>query len=189
VARKPVPAQRVAVPRPVGERTTGRHALPDAAAPRPYPGPRPDWAPAIQGGGAHRTHDIAGYNQDGGRHSGPVYSAGGHRDEAGDSGGHRSALYDTGVRRVGVYDTGVHRTEVYGTGAHHLPDEDDNPLYRQGAPRDVGGGRRRLDAGDRRADGRPDLHVIDGEGQHPDRPGDGRRTGHLRALPGERFTR
>jgi hypothetical protein len=164
--------------RPIGERTTGRHALPDGPAPAPqrraYPGPRPAWAPT------------AGHRLDDGRAAGHVY--GNHRAEPADSGVHRSALYDTGVRRVGVYDTGVHRTEIYDTGAHHLPDEDDNPLYRQGALRDVGGGRRRLDATDRRADGRPDLHLIAGEGGDDERRSDGRR-GHLRALPGERFTR
>lgn len=180
VARRPAARELPSPRRPIGEQTTGRHARTEAPAPpvqrRAYPGPRPGWAPAVQAG-AHRTQDVGGH----------VYGPAGHRADPADSGVHRSALYDTGVRRVGVYDTGVHRTEVYDSGAHHLPDEDDNPLYRQGAPRDVGGGRRRLDAGDRRADGRPDLHVIPGEGSD-DRGGDGRRA-HLRALPGERFTR
>ena len=78
-----------------------------------------------------------------------------HRIDPADTGAHRSGLYDTGVRRVGTYDSGVHRTDVYESGVHHLPDDQDNPLYRQGALREVGGGRRRLDAQDRRADGRP----------------------------------
>jgi hypothetical protein len=207
--------------RPIGERTTGRHALPSdvntgssrrqpMANPRPesladqgapaatdrrrgYPGPRPPWAGAVESGGAHRTQDIE-YEKS----AGSVYETGVHRLEKSDTGAHRSGLYDTGVRRVGTYDSGVHRTDVYESGVHRLPEDEDSPLYRQGALREVGGGRRRLDAEDRRADGRPDLTVISGDGegeadqeQQDDRlgDGDGRRPGHLRALPGERFTR
>jgi hypothetical protein len=52
-----------------------------------------------------------------------------------------TALYDTGITRTGQYDTGVHRIDVYDTGV-------DDPA------RDVGGGRRRLGADDRRAEPR-----------------------------------
>jgi hypothetical protein len=200
----------------VGERTTGRHArssnlnagqarrqpmanprpesLADTAAPPPvdrrrgYPGPRPPWAGSVETGGAHRTQDIE-YRPS----AGAVYDTGVHRLDPADTGTHRSALYDTGVHRVGTYDSGVHRTDVYESGLHRLPDDEDGPLYRQGALREVGGGRRRLDAQDRGADGRPDLTVLPGEGDQGDGgpgdgdPGDGR--GHLRALPGERHTR
>ncbi len=213
--------------RPIGERTTGRHALPsnvnaaqsrrqpmagprpeslaDPGAPTPadrrrgYPGPRPPWAGSVESGGAHRTQDI-----DYSKRTGAVYDTGVHRLDPADTGVQRSGLYDTGVHRVGTYDSGVHRTEVYESGVHHLPEAEDSPLYRQGALREVGGGRRRLDAEDRRADGRPDLTIISGDGdgdsdsnglepgggESDDRPsGGGRRPGHLRALPGERFTR
>jgi hypothetical protein len=106
----------------VGERTTGKHAIPDAPAPRrPYPGPRPDWADEVD-----RTSPR--------RRSG-VYQSGVHRAE---NAVRQSGLYDTGVRRTGVYDTGVHRTEIYDTGEAETP------------VREVGGGRRRLDANDRR---------------------------------------
>jgi hypothetical protein len=150
-----------------GERTPGRHAAavrtPASPAPRPqsladpalpppaagrraYPGPRPPWAGSVEsgGGGAHRTQDITDYDRDAGRSGDGVYT----------TGVHRSGLYDTGVRRVGVYSSGVHRTEVYDTGAHRLPEDEDGPLYRQGALREVGGGRRRLDAQDRLPDDR-----------------------------------
>jgi hypothetical protein len=158
---------------------------------RGYPGPRPAWA--VRQPGAHRTADVNEYT--GGR-SGRVYDTGVHHLPDDDPRQHvrRSGLYDTGVHRVGVYDSGTHRTDVYDTGAHHLPDED-GPLYRQSAPREVGGGRRRLDARDRRSDGRPDLTVIPGAGSEPDgtdgdRPrGNGGRPGHLRAVPGERYPR
>lgn len=196
--------------RPPGERTTGRHALPSTvngparrqpmADPRPesladpgapaaadrrrgYPGPRPPWAGSVESGGAHRTQDI-----DPRPGPGAVYDTGMHHIDPATTGTHRSGLYDTGVHRVGTYDSGVHRTDVYESGLHHLPDDEEGPLYRQGAIREVGGGRRRLDAQDRRADGRPDLHVIPGEGEE-DRPSHSRRPGHLRAVPGERFTR
>jgi hypothetical protein len=116
-----------------------------------------------------------------------------HRTGVYDSEARRSGLYDTGVHRVGVYDSGVHRVEIYDSGVHHLPEDEDNPLYRQTAPREVGGGRRRLDAGDRRAEGRPDLTVISGAGRADEdagaEPAFRRRPSHLRALPGERFTR
>jgi hypothetical protein len=212
----------------VGERTTGRHArssdlnagqarrrpmtdprpesLADTGAPPPvdrrraYPGPRPPWAGAVESGGAHRTQDIDHRLNDHHESAGAVYDTGVHRLDPAETGTHRSALYDTGVHRVGTYDSGVHRTDVYEPGAHHLPDDEDGPLYRQGALREVGGGRRRLDAQDRGADGRPDLTVIPGQGDRnhgdsghgdpdPGRPGDGRRPGHLRAVPGERYTR
>jgi glycosyltransferase involved in cell wall biosynthesis len=200
----------------VGERTTGRHALAsdvnagqarrrpmaaeaerpggrpeslaDPGAPTPadrrrgYPGPRPPWAGSVEGGGAHRTQDVDYRTTAGG-----VYDTGVHHVDPADSGVHRSGLYDTGVRRVGTYDSGVHRTDVYESGVHHLPDED-SPLYRQGAVREVGGGRRRLDAQDRRADGRPDLTVIPGDGDQ-EGPTGARRPGHLRAVPGERHDR
>jgi hypothetical protein len=43
-----------------------------------------------------------------------------------------------------------------------------------------------MDSWERRADGRPDLTVIAGEGlERADR----NRPAHLRAVPGERFTR
>ncbi len=149
---------------------------------RGYPGPRPAWATG--GPGAYR----------------PIANTG----------------YDTGVRRGGVYDTGVHRAGfpapgAHGTGVHHLPDEN-GPMYRQSAPREVGGSRRRLDARHRRAE-RPDLTVIPGEGRDAGRDretGRGRETprdrypeygrdeqpgrragrpGHLRAVPRDRFGR
>ena len=199
--------------RPVGERTTGRHALPPQvnagqarrpmADPRPesladhdvpapvdrrrgYPGPRPPWAGSVEGGGAHRTQDI-----DYRKSTGSVYDTGVHRLDPADPGAHRSGLYDTGVHRVGTYDSGVHRTDVYDSGVHRVPEDEDGPLYRQGALREVGGGRRRLDAEDRRADGRPDLTIIAGEGDGDGSSdgGGGRPGGHLRAVPGERFTR
>ena len=114
---RPEPADR-----PVGERTTGRHAVPDPpAARRPYPGPRPDWADTVDRRSVRR----------GGVHAGGDHS---------DSGVRRSGLYDTGVHRTGVYDTGVHRTDIYDTGTDEVP-------------REVGGGRRRLDAKDRRVPG------------------------------------
>ena len=62
-----------------------------------------------------------------------VYSSGAHNA---DPGVRHSALYDTGIRRTGAYDTGIHRTDVTGV---------EEPA------REVGGGRRRLDAKDRRA--------------------------------------
>jgi hypothetical protein len=94
------------------------------------------------------------------------------------------------------------------TGSHHRiePDSDDGPRGPgggRGGPsgldresrgnrvegptlRDVGGGRRRLDSWEGRADGRPDLTVIAGEGlERADR----NRPTHLRAVPGERFGR
>jgi hypothetical protein len=50
----------------------------------------------------------------------------------------------------------------------------------------VGGGRRRLESWERRADGRPDLTVIAGEGREQA----GRnRPSHLSAVPGEHFGR
>jgi len=206
--------------RSVGERTTGRHALPsdvntgqarrqpmanprpeslaDPGAPTPadrrrvYPGPRPPWAGSVESGGAHRTQDIDYQHRAGScpprARGGRVYETGVHHIDPDDSGVHRSGLYDTGVHRVGTYDSGVHRTDVYESGVHRLPDDEDSPLYRQGALREVGGGRRRLDAQDRRADGRPDLTVIDGDGEQ-DQSGAGSRPEHLRAVPGERFTR
>jgi hypothetical protein len=144
-----------------------------------YPAPAPWTTPEP---GAHRTQDITEYDtgqpRTGVRRSG-IYDtgvhhlkservappdSGVHRTGVYDTGARRSGLYDTGVHRVGVYDSGVHRTDVYDTGAHHLPEDADNPLYRQDAPRDVGGGRRRLDARDRRSDDRPDLTVIPGDG-------------------------
>jgi hypothetical protein len=167
---------------------------------RGYPGTAPWTTPSP---GAHRTRDVADYNT-GVRRSG-IYDTGVHhldRDPEGvhrageyDSGSRRSGLYDTGVHRLGIYDSGVHRTDVYDTGTHHLVDgEDDGSRYRPAVPREVGGGRRRLDARDRRTEGRPDLTVIPGEGLGPahrteDQPPAGAPPGHLRALPGERSTR
>jgi glycosyltransferase involved in cell wall biosynthesis len=198
----------MANPRPESLADTG--APPPADRRRGYPGPRPPWAGSVESwagsvetgagsvetGGAHRTQDI-----DRRPSVGAVYDTGVHRLDPDDAGTHRSALYDTGVHRVGTYDSGVHRTDVYESGLHRQPENEDGPLYRQGALREVGGGRRRLDAQDRGADGRPDLTVLPGEGDPgdggpgdggpgdggPDHPGDGR--GHLRAVPGERHTR
>ncbi|MEV6636128.1 glycosyltransferase family 2 protein [Actinoplanes sp. NPDC051470] len=112
-----------------GEHTTGRHARPEAPR-RPYPGPRPDWADSV---GQHRTEDMIGNSR---RRSG-IYESGVHQGENGSI--RRSGLYDTGVHRTGVYDTGVHRTEIYDTGE----------VVNDRVPREVGGGRRRLDAEDR----------------------------------------
>ena len=115
-----------------------------------------------------------------------------------------TARTDTGVRRVGTYDSGVHRTDVYESGVHHLPDEEDSPLYRQevfraqGFSAAGGGAWTPRTAG---PIGRPDLTIISGDGDGDgdgeddgddgaDRPsGASRRPGHLRAVPGERFTR
>ncbi|GLY95879.1 glycosyltransferase family 2 protein [Actinoplanes sp. NBRC 103695] len=108
-------------------------SLPEARPRRPYPGPRPDWADSV---GQHRTEDLIANSAH--RRSG-VYESGVHRVQ--DGALRSSAVYDTGVHRTGVYDTGVHRTEIYDTGA--LPVD--------GVPREVGGGRRRLDADDRRS--------------------------------------
>lgn len=149
------PAYAHSTLRVVGEGTTGKHARPEQPpARRPYPGPRPDWAASV---GQHRTGDNLIGNRTGGRRRGGnesgahrldgtgkirrsgIYESGVHR--AGDDEPRRSGLYDTGVHRTGVYDTGVHRTEVYDTGEHLLPER---------LPREVGGGRRRLDANDRR---------------------------------------
>lgn len=123
--------------RTAAERTAGRHALPEAPPRRPYPGPRPDWADSV---GQHRTEDLIGNSS---RRRSGIYESGVHRPQ--DGALRSSALYDTGVHRTGVYDTGVHRTEIYDTGA--LPVDDGG--YR--LPREVGGGRRRLDADDRRS--------------------------------------
>jgi hypothetical protein len=113
------------------------------------------------------------------------HDTGVHRTGVYDTAVRRSAVYDTGVHRLGAYDSGVHRTDVYESGVHHLPEDGDGAVYRPTVPREVGGGRRRLDARDRRADGRPDLTVIPGEGG----AAQSGRSGRLRALPGERFTR
>jgi hypothetical protein len=157
-----------------------------------YPGPRPAWARREPG--AHRTVDINDY--DTGVRGGRVYDTGAHHLPGDDPGrpAPRGGRYDTGAHRAGVYASGVHRTDVHDTGAHHLPDPD-GPLYRTSAPREVGGGRRRLDARDHRADGRPDLTVIPGAGPEPGGTDHGRsredggRPGHLRAVPGEPFPR
>jgi Glycosyl transferase family 2 len=130
-------ALRPAAPHPapyvVGERATGRHAVRDDTAPaRPYPGPRPDWADSVDRRSVHRS----GAQESGAQESG-AQESGAHRA---DSGVRHSALYDTGVRRTGRYDTGVHRTDIYDTGAAE-------------PAREVGGGRRRLDAKDRRVPG------------------------------------
>ena len=144
--------------RTAAERTTGKHALPEAPPRRPYPGPRPDWADSV---GQHRTEDLIG-NSSRGRAG--VYESGAHRVQ--DGALRSSAVYDTGVHRTGVYDTGVHRTEIYDTGA--LPVD--------GVPREVGGGRRRLDADDRRSHELPRAieqrpHQLPRLDQHPhDRP-------------------
>jgi hypothetical protein len=124
---------RPAAPQPyvVGERATGRHAIRNEATPRrPYPGPRPDWADSVDRRSVRRSG---------------VYSSDAHDADPAtsgvrifDPGVRHSGLYDTGVRRTGVYDAGVHRMDVYETGA-------------QEPAREVGGGRRRLDAKDRRA--------------------------------------
>jgi hypothetical protein len=171
----------------------------DTGRRRGYPGTAP-WATPSPG--AHRSRDVADYNT-GVRRSG-IYDTGVHHldratdgvHRAGeyDSGSRRSGLYDTGVHRLGVYDSGVHRTDVYDTGAHHLTEDDDGSRYRPAVPREVGGGRRRLDARDRHTEGRPDLTVIPGEGlgsapRPEDQPPAAAPPGHLRALPGERSTR
>ena len=156
--------------------------------------------------GAHRTQDITDYDTGrppaGVRRSG-IYDTGVHHlqgvhhesEDLGphDSGVHRtglydtevrrSGLYDTGVHRVGVYDSGVHRTDVYESGVHHLPDDADNPLYRQDAPRDVGGGRRRLDARDRGSTAaRPDARATGSRSNRSAGPGRGTCGRYRRAV-------
>lgn len=205
VVRPPAPDP---APYAAGERSTGRHASRGVAAENSRVGttgghrdhavtstrttPEP---------GTHRAQDVADHDTaapyTGVRRSG-IYNAGTNRLDSGvhrtgvyDTGVRRSGLYDTGVHRVGVYDSGVHRTDVYESGAHRLPNGAD-PGYRQSLPREVGGGRRRLDARDRRQDRRPDLTVIAGDGGHDagrTRESRSRRPGHLRAVPSERSSR
>ncbi len=136
---------------------------------RGHPGRRPAWA--TREPGVHRTVDVTG------GHRGNVDDTGVHHLPEGDRGGRRaegrrSGLYDTGVHRVGVYQSGVHRTDVYDAGAPDLPAEE-GPMYRRSAPRDVGGGRRRLGTEERG----PDLTVVPREGADGDR---GRARHHRR---------
>ncbi|HEU4346271.1 MAG TPA: glycosyltransferase [Actinoplanes sp.] len=215
---------RAAVPGPAvyvaGERSTGRHAAhagaepsarhraePDAhqsPEPRAHHSPEPEAYHSPEPGAHHSPEPGAHHSPEPGAHHSPEPDA--HLSPvisdddpaAPSTAARRSGLYDTGVHRIGVYDSGVHRTDTYDSGVPHLPDGRINPLYRAGDQREVGGGRRRLDARDRRAAGRPDLTVIPGERSSPPDPAaaarDGsapeqrRPPGHLRALPGERST-
>ncbi|HET6531930.1 MAG TPA: glycosyltransferase family 2 protein [Actinoplanes sp.] len=139
-------------------RPTGRHAA--AASP-----------------GAHRSPDLGEYGT-GVRRSG-IYDTGAHHLD-----GVRTGRHDTGVHRTGVYDTALRRSGDYPTGLHHQPEDASSAVYRPAVPREVGGGRRRLDLPVRRAGGRPDLTVIPGEDGTADR-----RSERPRAVPGERSTR
>jgi hypothetical protein len=142
----------------MNEPHTGRHAA--AASP-----------------GAHRSPDLR--ESDAGVRRSGIYGTGVHHLD-----GERTGRHDTGVHRTGVYDTALRRSGGHHTGLHHLPEDAGGAVYRPTVPREVGGGRRRLDLSIRRADGRPDLTVIPGEGgtaaRRPDRPP---------AVPGERSTR
>jgi hypothetical protein len=155
--------------------------------------PRPSWSETT-GGSLYDTLTGVGYESVE-RHE----TTGGIR--------YRTSL-PPGRRPVGETSTGRHATpaapaigvrhsQVYDTGAHHrveaVPDEGVNPMLRPAPPREVGGGRRRLDSRHRRSDGRPDLTVIPGEGfddgwHRSDTSGPG-RPNHLRAVPGDGFGR
>jgi len=185
------PLVRPAVPDPApylaGGRATGQAGAPPGRR-RGHPEATPWTTPEP---GAHRRPE-AGENGSGARHREQQ------RIAPPESGGYRTGGYDTGVRHSGLYDTGVHRIGVYDSGVHRTDTYEfalDQPATGR---REVGGGRRRLDAGDRRAGGRPDLTVIPGEGSRPADEGDDAggwepeprpRPGHLRFLPGEQFDR
>ncbi|MCA2214830.1 glycosyltransferase family 2 protein [Jidongwangia harbinensis] len=155
----------------------GRHAAPgDPAVHRLDPGDS----------GVHHLHPAA---------SGPhhLYSA--------SSGPHQADPADSGVHRLEPDDSGVHQLEpddrrrragaVYGTGVPEIGGrrrrfEPDDRLLNPAPPREVGGGRRRLEYRERHP-GRPELTVIPGDGGEPGTAPD--RTTHLRALPGDRHRR
>jgi hypothetical protein len=146
----------------------------------------------------------------GGRHAVPGDPAV-HRLDPGDSGVHHLRPADPGVHQPHPADPGVHQFRPADSGVHPLdpadrqhragavygtgvPDvggrrrrfEPDDRLLSPAPPREVGGGRRRLESRERHP-GRPELTVIPGDG------GDSRtapdRTTHLRALPGDRHRR
>jgi hypothetical protein len=115
-----------------------------------------------------------------------------HRLDPGDSGVHHRPPAGTGVHHLDPRDSGVHHRPPAGTGVHHLdprdrrhragvvygsgpggtgvPDraEPDERLLRPAPPREVGGGRRRLESRDRpahRPDG-TDLRALPADRHH-----------------------
>jgi hypothetical protein len=168
--------------------TTGGVRYPTSAPPPAGPAAAPPFARPAGGwpdrerpaGWPDRDH-LARDRPVAGRHAVPGDPAV-HRLDPGDSGVHHLRPADSGVHHLDPRDRRHRAGVVYGSGpgdtSVHDWDEPDQRLLRSAPPREVGGGRRRLESRDRPAR-RPDLTVIPGEGDGP----------HLRALPGDRHRR
>ena len=171
-------------PPPVVRRTPTRHAVPgDPAVHRLDPGD--SGVHHLRPAGPRPT-DLRSADQLA-RRPGPAASAVHHLDPA-DSGRHHLPPADSGVHHLPPADPGVHHLSdsgvyyldpaerrrragaVYGTGTpeggRRRRAEPDDRMFSPAPPREVGGGRRRLDSRDRPAR-RPDLTVIRGDGTDP----------------------
>jgi hypothetical protein len=168
--------------RPAGPRPTDLRSA-DQLARRP--GPAASGVHHLDPADSGRHHPPPA---DSGVHHLPPADSGVHHLPPADSGVHHLPPADSGVHHLPPADSGVHHLSdsgvyyldpaerrrragaVYGTGTpeggRRRRAEPDERMVSPAPPREVGGGRRRLDSRDRPAR-RPDLTVIPGDGADP----------------------